>query len=287
MTTLAGALIGVLIVLGLLMIAIGATPTDVKPSGAAAAGPRPRPTWTRLTRLEKILGSTALVFAIVMAATQGWFILLVLAPLVAIGLPRLLSPPPRETPEHLEAIEEWVRALHGLLVANPQLKTAIVATLPSAPALIRDDVERLVSRIQARRPLDAALYQFAADLDSPIGDFVVSALVMSANVSGAGLTRSLDAIAIEVADEVRARRDISIEHAKAFATCRAVSVIMILIAIGVIFFTPYGRVYTTPIGQLALALITSLFAGCLAWMRAASVVASPERFLVTPRETLS
>ena len=105
-------------------------------------------------------------------------------------MPRLLRPAVGVSPERLEAMEEWVRNLAGVLGTNTSLATGITRTLSSTPEEIRPEVETLVARIQARRPLTSALYAFADDLDDQTGDYVATALIQASQVSGAGLTRA-------------------------------------------------------------------------------------------------
>ena len=76
---------------------------------------------------------------------------MVVFPAAAVGLPVLLSTSD-ETGKirRLEAMEEWIRSLSGVLTAGVGLEQALMATLRSAPEAIQPEVNRLAYRLRAR-----------------------------------------------------------------------------------------------------------------------------------------
>lgn len=284
--TLLGAALGAMIVAGGLCIVIGLRPAPHDAPAGPASTPRVRRrrtvSWWPRTGREQTLAAAGLVAGLGLAIGGGWIVAIVLLPIIAVGLPRLLAPPRGVDPDRLEAIEQWVRALNGVLHAEMPLATAITATLPSTPAEIRTEVATLVARLQARRPLPQALYGFAEDLDDQTGDYIAAALIQASTVSNAGLTRALPAIASEVADEVRVRRAIGVERARAVNQARWITAVAVPGLTLFVLFTPFGAVYHSPVGQLVLLGLAAAFAAVLRWMRRRATTIPPARFLLVP-----
>lgn len=215
-------------------------------------------------------------------ALFGWVVALLIVPVFALALPWLMRVERGTTPETLEAVEEWTRSLSGVIGAGQGISSAIIATRTSCPQEIRPHVEKLVSRIHARRPLTDALYAFADDLDNQIGDFVATALIQAAQNEGAGLRDALNGIAVDVSEEVRARRDIEASRAGARTQARLITIVVVVVMALFVLATPLGAQYRSPNGQAALLIITFLFLGALYWLKRVASVKPLARFLVTP-----
>ncbi|KRE37724.1 hypothetical protein ASG73_08750 [Janibacter sp. Soil728] len=215
-------------------------------------------------------------------ALYGWVIALIIFPVFAVALPWLMRIDRGTTPEQLEAVEEWVRSLSGVIGAGQGIAGAIIATRVSCPDQIRPQVDLLISRIHARRPLADALYAFADDVDNQIGDFVATALIQAAQHEGAGLREALGGIAADVTEEVRARRDIEASRAGARTQARLITVVVIGVLALFVFFTPIGAQYRSPNGQAGLLILSFLFLGALYWLKRVATVKPLARFLVRP-----
>lgn len=286
--TLLGAVLGALTAAGAVCLVIGLRPAPADaPIGPASVQRRrrrrPGRWWPRTPR-EKTLGALGLLGGLALALFGGWVVAIILVPVVAVGLPRLLAAPDGVDPDRLEAMEEWVRALTGVLHADMPLRTAIIATLSSAPTKIRPEVQTLVARLHARRPLADALYGFAEDLDDQTGDYVAAALIQASSVSNAGLTRTLPAIAAEVATEVRVRRSIGVERARAINQARWVAGFAVVGMSLFVLLTPFGAAYHSPMGQIVLLGLAGAFASVLLWMRRRATTTPPARFLLVPAQ---
>lgn len=279
-----GALIGIGIAIGILLTIIGFRPPA--PSGTSPSRRRTStgPQWMHLTSREKTLGAAGLLIGVVMALFFGWLIAVVVVPLLMISVPRMMAAQDKDTIAQLEAVEEWTRSLRGMLGGSVGPSTAIVQTLPSAPEPLKEPLERLVARIHAHHSLDRSLYAFADEVNSQVGDFVAAALIQASRVSGAGLTRTLDGISAEVADEVRMRRDIAVERDKGITQARWLTVIAISLTSGLVLFTNLGEVYRTPSGQVVLLVLIVLYALSLRWVYARARSKPAVRFLVEPSE---
>ena len=178
--------------------------------------------WGRRTR---ILLAVGVVVGVVGWLVTGWLLVLPLGPVVVAGLPVLLLSAPVGVAriEVLQGVEEWTRALSGVLRVGVGLEEALIASARSAPAPIAGEVSRLVARLQARWPTDAALRGFADELGDATADLAAAYLILGARRRGAGLAAVLEALAESVAAEVRARRQVEADRAKPRTTARWVT----------------------------------------------------------------
>jgi len=268
MTALIPALGGALVVAGMIGVAAGLrrspqrppAPTRKRhPLAARLGGTSPR------TRGLLLAGVAA---GLVTALLTGWFVAALLIPAVMVGMPILLSAPPAaSTIARLEAMEEWTRSLSGVLTAGVGLEQALMATLRSTPEAIRPEVTHMVARLRARWTTEAALRAFADDVNDATGDLVAANLLLGARRRGAGLASVLEALAESVAADVRARRQIEADRAKPRATARYVTLITVgvlaVLALTGQYIAPYG----SPIGQVILAVLLSMYVATLVWMR--------------------
>ena len=109
-----------------------------------------------------------------------------------------------------------------------------------------------------------------------------AALVLASRSSGPGLARVLTSVADAVAQDVAVRRTVEAERAKPRATARAVTFITLSLLVVGAFNRTYLAPYSTPLGQLVLALIAAGFVGCLMWMRALTLSPPEPRFVTGP-----
>ena len=267
MTVLIPALCGALIAGGLLGVWWGLQPAPDRPAPVGRS-------WRAVDRLRRIPRRTlvtagiGLAAGVLVALGTGWLIAVVLIPAAAVGLPWLLAAPESvEHVERLEALAEWTRGLSGVLTVGVGLEQALIATLRSAPEPIRPDITALVGRLRARWSTEDALRAFADDLDDATGDLVAAYLILGSRRRGAGLANILDGLAESVAADVTARRQIEADRAKPRGTARLVTVVTVgalgLLALSGSSLAPYG----TPLGQVILMLLLSLYVGALVWLR--------------------
>lgn len=282
MTAFIPALGGALFVAGVIGLLFGLRP---RPTQGAAPSRRPRRYLARAAAMDKqtkiLLGAGA-GLGIVIYLFTGWTVVLLLAPLAVAGLPSLLSAPQTAARiDKLEALEEWTRALSGVLTVGVGLEEALRATLRSTPEAIRPEVTTLVSRLRARMSTEEALRLFADDLNDATGDLVASYLILGARRRGQGLASVLDSLAESVAADVRARRAIEADRAKPRTTARWVTIITVSV-LGFLALTgDYVAPYGTPLGQILLVTFLSAYVGILVWMRNMAKGQPMPRFLGT------
>ncbi|MBK9696716.1 MAG: type II secretion system F family protein [Propionibacteriaceae bacterium] len=279
MMILLPALSGALIAGGLLGIWWSLQPQPDRPA--------PRRRASRLAaRLTAVSPRTRLLLAggaavgLVVGLWTGWLIAVVLIPAAVVGLPWLLSAPGSvEQIDRLEAMAEWTRSLSGVLTVGVGLEQALIATLRSAPEPIRPEITGLVARLRARWAAEDALRAFADDLDDATGDLVAAYLILGSRRRGAGLASVLDGLAESVAADVAARRQIEADRAKPRGTARLVTLLtvgaLVVLALSGSALAPYA----TPLGQVILSLLLSLYVATLVWMRSMARGTRLPRFL--------
>jgi hypothetical protein len=289
LTALMAALAAAAVLGGLLLVAVGLRPFPVD----EFAG---RPGSVRAVRLRRRVAGVAtdgpgaarrrlLLVLAVAGGMLGWLVtglaLMVLAvPVAVLGLPRLLGPPAGGARiDRLEALEEWTRNLAGVLAVGVGLEQAITASLRSAPEAIRPQVATLVARLSARWQTDAALRAFADELDDATGDLVAASLILSAKRRGAGLVAVLEGLAASVAEDVRTRRAIEADRAKPRSAARAVTFITLGVLVLLALNRAYVEPYTSPLGQVLLAVLLCAYVATLLWMRQMTSGKPTPRFL--------
>jgi tight adherence protein B len=281
MTPLLPAIAGALVVAGLIGLTLGLrrtpppqpTPRRARPGLARITAITPR------TRALLLTGLTA---GVAVAVLTGWWVAALVLPAAAAGLPVLLSAPPSTARiDRLEAMEEWTRALSGVLTVGVGLEQALLSTLRSTPQAIRPEVTRLVSRLRARWATEDALRAFADDLDDATGDVIAAHLILGARRRGTGLAAVLESLAESVAADVRARREIEADRAKPRATARWVTIITVTVLAFLAVSGDYVAPFGTPIGQLILTALLGLYVATLMWMRRMATGAPLPRFIGT------
>ncbi len=277
MTVLVPAVGAALVVAGVIGMVIGILPSPEPP-----AAPR-RTRWmsrVRLSRRSRALLAAGVALGVLVALTTGWLLALVVLPVAAVGLPALLSASDgRGRIARLEAMEEWIRSLAGVLTAGVGLEQALIATLRSVPSPIRSEVSRLVARLRARWSTEAALRALADDLDDATGDLIVANLILGSRRRGSGLAEVLASLAESVAADVRARGAIEADRAKPRTTARWVTVITVAVLVVLGTTGDYVAPYRTGPGQLVLALMLAAYGGVLVWMRRMAAGRTLSRFI--------
>ncbi len=271
-----GALTGLLISVGVFLFIAGMTKTA--PRGR-------RMTWPRRTSggWSSYRWGVAGTAGLLAWLLSGWPSAGVITMITILGLPVLLttSRVSARAIARIEAVEEWTRRLSDILVVGVGLEQAIITSLRSVPEAIRKEVTALAARLQARWGTEEALRAFADDLGDAVGDLVVASLILGQRRRGPGLARALTAVADAVAEEVAMMRRVEADRAKPRATARAVTLITLgVVAVGGLnqtYLAPYG----TPVGQIVLLMVTCMFVGSLAWMRALTLT-PPEPRLLAP-----
>ncbi|MBW4818369.1 type II secretion system F family protein [Rhodococcus qingshengii] len=242
----------------------------------------------RISRRNKILLVAGVLVGGLTWMVSGWFIALPLGPVIFVGLPFLLGKPAAEGEiARLNAMEEWVRNLSGVLAVGTGIEQAIIATHKAMPEALTTEISRLIQRLRTNTPIIDALRGFADDLDDATGDLIVGSLIQSAAIRGSGLTAVLDRLSRSVAEDVRNRRAVEAARKGSRTTARWVTIITIGFTVGLFLFTDYMTFYKTPAGQLIFLVQIAGFIACLLWMKKLIQPPKLSRFLGTTRQNSS
>lgn len=211
----------------------------------------------------------------------GWLIAVVAVPVAALLLPKLLGKAPPSDTELLEALDRWVRTLATTMPAGRDVLQAIRAARNSAPPLIADDVALLVDRLDRRWDARVALQRFADALDNPESDAVVMSLML-ATTRTQGVRDNLLAIADGLQERLRAARTVANERAKPRTNARIVTVLSaLLIGFTAFFGQGYFTPYTSPVGEIVIAVLVAFYLVSLGVLYRMAVPRRRARILVT------
>jgi tight adherence protein B len=281
------AVAGLLLVGGVVLLVAGAL--RVWTPQPARRRTDERSTWARLTRRPTgprgrrrdlvLLGSTLL--GLVVAAASGWVVAVVVAPLLALGLPYLLRLPSARDVQLLEALDRWVRGLAATLSTGRSVTDSIRMSRQTAPPVIANEVGMLVSRLDNRWNTHEALQRFADDLDSADADPVVAALILAADRGAVGASTTLGELAESIQDQLRGRRLIETERNKPYVVVRQVTVITLVTLVGIFALSPgFFAAYRTPVGQVVLSVLIVCYIGSLVLLRRRAKQPPRDRVLI-------
>jgi len=185
----------------------------------------------------------------------------------------------------LEALASWTESLRDTIAGAVGLEQAIPATYNGAGAPLKPHVGLLIDRLRTREPLPGALMKFADDLADPSADLIVAALVLNARLRGPGLRDVLSSLSTAAREELDVRARI---EAGRKSTRRSVQIIVGLTLAVVLGLTLLNRryvgPYSTPGGQIALAIVFAVFGLGFLWLRRLAEFEVPERFLTSRPE---
>lgn len=276
-------LAGVLIVGGILLGIRAFIPTPVK-----EPTPRRRPrTLTRLANMTartKTLIVIGIIAGIVAAAISGILLLIVVVPIAVIGLPLVLGKQDTRERDMLSALEGWSRSLAAASATGRlTLRQVIWVTRTSTPEILRPGVDRMNQRMLTSWTAADALRAFGEELDSAWVDEVVIYMIQAADYSSNGLADALNTISENLAAQVKLRAEVYKEREKPRRVMIQITAIVgVVLALVALFArTPQLSAFSTPIGQLALAVVLASLAVLLFWARAIGRPKPEPRFLLT------
>ncbi|MPZ26764.1 MAG: secretion system protein [Micromonosporaceae bacterium] len=286
------AVLAALAVGGVILVVAGLRGTRTPPppqrteSGVAA---RVRRWWrgSGVTAAERRARQGLLVTAAVLAVAgyllTGVPAMALLAGVAVPGVPWLWSVGKREERAigRAEALADWTRRLKDQLSTGAGLTSAIVGSAEVAPAAIAEPVRTLAARLQAGADPKLALHRFAAELDDPVAEHVVAALLLHVADRGEHLTEVLAAIAGDAAKQVSMRREVHAKRTQPRTTVRFMTVFG-LIVVAILARGDLISAYTTGQGQLVLLALAGAFIGTLMWVRSLSRPPPQPRFLRPP-----
>ena len=272
---LAAAMCGAAVGLGLLLVVLGIRGTESRSqrrrSQPVALGDR--------FLLRVSLAAAAFVVAIL---ATGWVAGGAIAAVVGWSAPSLVGARARrnDAVARIEAIAAWAEQLRDVMAAAAGMQEAIVATGPLAPAPIRAEVQRLVERLSTRRErLRPALERFADELSHPLGDMVVTSLLLAAERQGR-LGDLLSEVARSARQTATMRLRVEAARARTYVTTRLIVGITVLVGGWLLLFRrDYLAPFDTAGGQVMLVAIGAIFLGAGVLMRRMAAPDEPARLL--------
>ncbi len=259
---------------------------DALPRPQATRGPSTG-LWTRgvdkirsIRRRTWITALAGCVLGLLFAMVLHWPVLLIVVPLGAVILPRLLSDPPQDDIRLLEALDRWVRGMLAELSTGKSIQDCLRSSGRQAPQLLSPSIALMIKRLDDRWPVSQALHAMADDLASPDSDAVLASLILSTQRGGTGASVTLFALADSIQDRLRALRDVETERSKPRMVVRQVTIITLLSLTGFMLFSPaYFTPYGTPTGQLILFVLLAVYVLSVWAMRRLTMPRSRERIL--------
>ncbi|MGW3627536.1 type II secretion system F family protein [Streptomyces sp. NPDC000880] len=230
----------------------------------------------------------AVTSGVVAGALTTWPVAAVLTAVAMLTLPGLLGPDrhaARRT-ERMEALALCTEMLRDTLSAAAGLEQAVLATSDIAPAALESEMRELAAAVRSGRPLPAALRAFAEDVDDPLADVVVAALVMAAEQQASQLAPLLGELAESVREQVAMRQRIDAGRASVRTGVRVTVTVTLGMAVGLMVFNrPYLDPFNTLRGQAVLAVVGVLFAASFTYLTAIGRIEEPVRLIgpTTPR----
>lgn len=201
------------------------------------------------------------------------------------GVPWLLASGAAEKRaiSRVEAVGEFTRRLRDVAGTGAGLQAAIISAAATAPVPIAEQVGMLAARLQAGWNARQALRVFADEIDDPVCDQIVAALLLHLTDRGDKLGAVLSSIADAAAKEVSMRKEADAERASARFSIRFMTGFSVLAVTVAAFSGDYMEPYATGFGQLVMAVLALSFIGLLLWVRAMTRPASVPR-LLGPRQ---
>ncbi len=218
--------------------------------------------------------------ALIVLAITRWPVAALAAAAAVIFLPRLtLVGGQRKRTAMLEGLEQWIRRLADILTASRGLEDAIEASARSAPAAVAEPIMALAARLSSQAGSEAALRAFADEIDDPAGDRIAAALIIATGRRGGASRDVLSALAVMLARDVAARREIEAERAQHRTTVRWITIFVLGFTVFAVLNRAYSAPYGTVAGQIVLALVAALYAAGLVWLHHLGAIPAPGRFL--------
>lgn len=266
------------------LIGIGVFVAWLGLAGRPVLGTRARALYSTAARVDLLLArSTAVLLGFILTLSlTGWPVAAVAVGVLAWSVPAALRAAGRHRRELavVEAIAGWTEQLRDTIAGAAGLEQAIVATAPLAPAPLAGAVGALASRV-GYEPLPTALRRLADDVDHPLADFVVAALVVASEHQARDLVGLLGELATAARDDASMRTRVWVGRARTRSAVRIIAVVVVVFVLGLMVLDrEYLAPYDEPAGQVVLAGVLATFAAAFVLFERVGRVAVPERFVV-------
>lgn len=283
-TILLGLVLG--LIFGASLLALGATSLGWKPTRPQFSTSTRATPWLLTSANGKRVAIAAGV-AVLAALITRWPVAAGAAAAVVYLWPSMFGGKKAadEQLSRLEALATWTESLRDSIAGSVGLEEAIRHSVTAAPPAIQPALQRLEGRIRVQVPLTRSLAAFAEEFEDSSADLVVASLILNSRLRGPGLLGTLSALSVAAREEVDMRRRIEEGRKSLRRTALIIVGSTATFAGGLVLFSrDYVAPYSSPLGQVMLAIVLAVFAAGLVWIRSAANLEPPARFLVDADE---
>lgn len=183
----------------------------------------------------------------------------------------------------VEALAVWTEQVRDTISGARGLEQALTVTAETAPNLVRPAARRLAARLGVT-PLPRALRTFAVEVDHPLADFVVAALVVAAENHVRDFATLLSHLAECCRDDARMRTRVWVARARLRSGVRIIAAVISVFVIGLLILQrEYLRAYSTPEGVVVLGLVIAMFSSALLMLMRMGRFETVSRFVAHDR----
>lgn len=179
----------------------------------------------------------------------------------------------------VEAIATWTENLRDTISASSGLEQAIIATELHSPRAISAPVRRLVASLRYGS-LEDGLRRFADDVAHPTCDFVVAALITTAQHQTRDLGQLLGHLSDCARSECHLYLRIWVSRARSRASVRIITGTVGTFIVGLVVFNrPYLAPFASAEGIGVAFCISLSFGFAIWWLQRIAQIRTPARFL--------
>jgi tight adherence protein B len=261
MTTLLGALCGLVFAAGMTMVVSGMRRRPAR-SGPMNAGVAVAARVGIDVGKLRLVG-LAVTASVVVFGLTGWF-----APAVILGGALWLVPHTmatraavRRDRARLRDLASWIEVIRDLFGSGAGIEDALVASQRHCGKAIAVDVSQLVVDTQVKGSR-AALYSFGEVFANPVADEVVWALTIAMERSSATISEVLSKAAARTRERVATQERLDARRSGRYTVVNSMLVMTFVLGAAMVGLNPaYQTFYATFTGQIVLTTIVLLQGG--------------------------
>jgi hypothetical protein len=261
MTTILGALCGLVFAAGVLAAISGMTRRPTSPGAVKSEAAVAARVGVDVAKLRLV--GFAVTAGFVVFALTGWF-----APAVILGGAVWLVPHTmatraavRRDRARLRDLASWIEIIRDLFGSGAGIEDALVASQRHCGKAIAVDVSELVVDTQVKGSR-AALYSFGERFANPVADEVVWALTIAMERSSATISEVLSKAAARTRERVATQERLDAKRSSRYTVVNAMLVMTFVLGAAMVLLNPaYQAYYSTFVGQAVLTTIVFLQGG--------------------------
>jgi tight adherence protein B len=206
-------------------------------------------------------GAAGLAVGVVAQLVLGWVLVSVAVASIGAVVPLGYLARRRERRRDLIqlALVELAAQLRSAILAGYSVQEGLVQFAQADKSILAPDLRLLALAIRLQG-LTPALIAFRERLADPLGDQIVSALLLNDRLGGKHMTPVLSRLADATRQELAVQQEAKARQGQAVLSARVVAIVPVVVLVGLRLVAPdFMRVYDEPLGQLVLV-------GCVGWV---------------------